>query len=148
MGEGVPKSCTKAIRLLEQAIEAKDTMSIALMGQMYFEGKCVKKDVYKGIALIKKASQMGNDEASFVLGICYEYGLGGIQDIRQAKNIYLDLAKKDFPKAQVSLARILFDLGGRDNDLEGFKWLNSAVELGEPDAIDLLKEIEMRSTNF
>ena len=72
----------------QHIIEMIDGSLVLNLGKCYFYGKGVAKDMDKAIALIGKASEMGNDEAMYTLGVCYEVGNGVKNNAKKAVELY------------------------------------------------------------
>ncbi len=60
-----------------------------LLGNLFMEGKEVKKNLAEGIRFYRQAAKQGHAAACNNLGMCYEMGLGGIEkDIFKAVELY------------------------------------------------------------
>lgn len=72
-----------AIKYLE---ESADVMPYAyfMLGEIYYTGEAVTKDLYKAFQLVKKGAEAGNDEAMVQLGYMYMEGEGCTRDYEQA----------------------------------------------------------------
>lgn len=66
LGQGTPVDEKKAVKLLEEAILLGDIQSMVLMGEKYYNGWGVSKDLKKVKVLIGDAKKAGNAKASFL----------------------------------------------------------------------------------
>ena len=92
--------------------------------------------------LVKYAEQ-GDSVAQCVLGACYFYGYGVVQDYTEAVRWYNKAAEQSYAKAQYDIGECYFyGYGiGQDYD-EAKKWYEKAAEQGLEIAIDKLKAIQ------
>ena len=44
--------------------------------------------------MLKKRAESGEENAMYLLGLCYEFGIGETKDIEQAERIYKELQEK------------------------------------------------------
>ena len=48
----------------------------------------VEKDADEAVSLLEERAKDGDNEAKWMLGLCYEYGMGTEKDIEQAASLY------------------------------------------------------------
>ena len=85
------------------------------------------KNINKGIKYISKAADSGNAVAQYLIGVCYDNGIGVEEDIELAIDWYHKAAEQGVVEAQ-------YDYGiactVKNNMAEAFNWLNKAAERG------------------
>jgi TPR repeat protein len=72
MGLGVPKSPKVAISYLEMGEALESPRAICLLGLMYLSGQHDRRDVDKGLSLLRRAGQMGDADGWFIAGRYYK----------------------------------------------------------------------------
>lgn len=132
-GKFVPKDEQKSqayysqsMPLLQQAASRNDTTAILLLG--FHQLQNGEKE---GIALLEKASSMGNADAMIALGAVYEAGKMVTKDAGKAMKLYSGAAEKENTMGMYMLGRHLYegDLGTQNTN-EGLQWLEKAGSLG------------------
>lgn len=67
---------------------------------MEYAKRCFQYNMYpQGVEVLIQASVLGESEASFLVGTCYEKGLGVDKDIERAYDYYKVAAENDDPRA-------------------------------------------------
>lgn len=84
----------KATRYYKKGYRTKESGAPAYLGLHYFLGLGVKKNQKKGVALLKEASENGQEEVNDLLGFCCYHGIGTNQDISQAIHYWSENGKK------------------------------------------------------
>lgn len=96
-------------------------------GKMYVEGKGCKKDVKKGIDLLKKSSDHGNVAATYSLGKAYEQK----GDFEKAFKEYRKSADASYNWGQFKVGTMYINgMGCKKNVTEGVKWLEKSANNG------------------
>ena len=89
--------------------------------------------------LLKAATNMGNVEATNVLGYFYDYGIGLRTNAALAFTHYHRAALQGYPDAQYNLGACLLEGRGASKNLKfATHWLRSAVKAKVPEAFDVL----------
>ena len=75
------------------------------------------------------AAKQGNAEAQYNLGVCYEYGEGVENDMKEAVKWYRKAAEQGFTDALNNLGACYANGNGVENDMkEAVKWFRKAAE--------------------
>lgn len=79
MTEG--KNAKKAVKLLQPVADAHYAPALCLLGQLYYEGKGVKKNMAKAVECFSKVEKLGllDIESARMLAECHRKGLGGLK---------------------------------------------------------------------
>ena len=106
--EGVAQDCNRAFELVEAGARLGCHHCQGVMAWCYFTGwgcVCVK-DAARSLELARESSGKGSRYGQFVLGLFYEFGVGGVaQDDAQALALYRLAAAQNLDEAQFSLGR-------------------------------------------
>jgi TPR repeat protein/ubiquitin-protein ligase len=151
-GEGVQKDSEAAVRWLDgfarrgsdhqtaiksiieevhQAAGAGDVQAQRSLGEFYFDGLGVQKDLSKAAMWWSKAAEYDDTEAQLGVGICHYYGQGVRQDRVKGAEWFRKAAEKGHMNAQFRLGMCYQAGDGVDKDpVEAFKWWLKAAELG------------------
>ena len=68
--------------------EASESTELLKRGKSFLYGEGVTKDEMKAVDLLTKASQKGDAESQYLLGLCYGNGTGVTQDYKEAVKWY------------------------------------------------------------
>ncbi|MBQ7501887.1 sel1 repeat family protein [bacterium] len=118
------------------------------LGERYFEGIGVDKDLKQAFLCFGKAAQQGHAEAQFMLGRCYHMGWGCGKDPLTANHWYFQAAEQGVSQAQFylnslkaeegdviaqcNLADSYYDGNGTEKDFaKAAYWYKQAAEQGE-----------------
>jgi serine/threonine protein kinase len=77
------------------------------LGENYYNGKGVPKDLKKAVKYYQLAANKGHALAQYGLGFCYENGQGVPQDFKKAAEYYQLAAKQGNANARSNLERLL-----------------------------------------
>lgn len=88
------------IPAITRAAEQGDAEAQARLGYYYCSGKCVKKDIAKGIEWIRKAAEQGDMVSQYTLGRYYLSGDGVPKDKAEAINWLRKAADQGSPLAK------------------------------------------------
>ena len=89
-------------------------------------GGC-KKNIDKGIEYISKAANSDNAVAQYLIGVCYDNGIGVKEDIELAIDWYLKAAEQGVVEAQYDYGIACTVI---NKMAEAYNWLNKAAEQG------------------
>ncbi len=84
-----------------------ETSKLLMLGFAYYTGiDSMPKDYHKAVEYFTKAAELGDFEAQYNLGVCYDYGRGVAQDRKKAADLYQKAADKGHSIAQFNLASL------------------------------------------
>ncbi len=133
-----------------------ETSKLLMLGFTYYTGiDSMPKDYHKAVEYFTKAAELGDFEAQYNLGVCYDYGRGVAQDRKKAADLYQKAVDKGHSIAQFNLASLYESGDGvpqdfvkaaeyykasaeQDNDCAQFKLANCYYE-GKGSDIIILK---------
>ena len=125
------------------ACEPRDLV-LFRQGCDYHDGNGVSVDKTKAYNCWKESAEMGYAPAQYHLGECYAFGEGVEKDAEEAVKWYTKAAQQRDDKAQFRLAVCYYNGEGVGKDLkEAVKWYREAAQLGNEDAINALKELNV-----
>eukprot|EP00808_Paulinella_micropora_P009910 g20613.t1 len=113
---------------------AADANSLNRQAKRYFSGSCVCQDDKKAVEVYQRLADLGDADAQFNLGVCYEHGKGVGQDYTKAVQFYQRAADQGNASAQTSLG-VCYGLGrgvGQDYK-EAVEHYQRAVDQGHLD---------------
>ena len=109
------ESLERLKKMLQKESEEEDWIQILTdayaqiqLGQMYLEGRGVKKDEKKAAQLYEKAANQANKEAQFQLAQIYEKGRGVDKDENKAAQLYEKAANQGNRDALYCLGRMVY----------------------------------------
>ena len=91
------------LNVLEQAAQAGSADAALAVGNRYFQGKGVGKDLPKALRWWTQAAALGSAEAAYNLGVAYINGFGTAKNAGKAKIVFEQAAEQQFPKALLAL---------------------------------------------
>lgn len=128
---GKPIRPGKGYRLIAKAAHKGDIDALNKMGDCYYFGLGVLKDVQDAIYWYQKAADEGHQLAQANLGEAYFYGEGVEQNAEMAFEWHFKAAEKGLPMSQHHLGISYYKgLGVEQNTLEAIKWLRLAADQG------------------
>jgi TPR repeat protein len=104
-----------------------DDMALYLLGQIYYYGGILKKDLTKAVDCYVKSMEKGNIMAGYKLAECYKRGLGVEINFTKHNEIKTKLAM-DYTERIKTLNKI------------GFEYVNNLVYIGKTNKNDITKE--------
>ena len=126
------KDYANAVKCFQQAAEQGDAISQNYMGECYFYGNGVTKNLQEAAKWYRKAAVQGNANAQNSLGYCYENGEGVTKDLQEAVKWYRKAAEQGYANAQRHLGYCYNYGEGVTKDLqEAVKWYRKAAEQGD-----------------
>lgn len=126
-GNGVEKDSNLAFKYYFKASELNHKYSMYCVGLAYKNGDGAEKDLVKAFEWFKKSSKYF-DEAMFELGEAYYYGNGVTYDRKKAKEIFLNLAKKDYIDSYRYLGDIYYDFSRIDIITKSMNYYHKALD--------------------
>nr|WBF70220.1 putative sel1-like repeat-containing protein [Megavirus caiporensis] len=103
-----------------------DSMAQYNLGEMYYQGFGVKKNIQKAIKWIIKSADQNNKYGLINLARFYEYGDGVLLDIDKAIKLLKNAACQNLPNAQYYLGRLYMIRDPRNLEL-AFKYYQQAA---------------------
>ncbi len=115
--------------------DSGDPQAQFFLGQAYYNGWGVPKDMVESVKWVRKAADQGLPLAQYALAFCYTNGEGVPKDLVESVKWVRKAAEQGFPLAQFSLGQFYFEGKVVSKDLEeGIKWIRKAAEQGFPPA--------------
>jgi TPR repeat protein len=122
---------------------ADDAAALRVLGFKYYDGKGVKQDTQRAVALFEQAGELGDVESQSNLALMYEMGLSVAQD--DAKSAYwaTKAAERGDRASQFRLAVLLYQGRGITQDrVEAAKWWRIATLPGDDWALRLRPSVD------
>ena len=91
------------LNVLERAAQAGSADAALAIGNRYFQGKDVSKDLPNALQWWTQAAELGSAKAAYNLGVAYINGFGTTKNVAEAKNAFEQAAELHFPKALLAL---------------------------------------------
>jgi len=108
-----------------------DSKTQYLLGQVFHSDVSVSEDLEEALKWYTKASEQGNAEAQFRLGLLYDEE----KNHKKAFKLYADAAEQGHAEAQNNLGVMYASgRGVKRDDTEAVKWFNKAAEQGNATA--------------
>lgn len=128
--------------LLELSLNG-DVIACTELGERYYSGTDVEKDIDTAIAYFNQAADKGYAVAEFILGRLYDEGQVIQHNAELAFEYYTKSAEKNYPPALYSLGQMYyFGIECEKNDQEALYWiLKAADELDNSDVYVFLSAI-------
>lgn len=121
----------KKIQYFKKAIEQGYFLSEFNLGDCYYKGDEVEKDLTLAAKWYEKAAERGHKFAQNSIGNCYYYGNGVEENNEKAVYWYKKAAESDIADACESLARCYEKGYGVKQDYQkSFEWRRKGAELG------------------
>lgn len=120
-----------------------DAEALIYKGFCYHDGmNGVKKDYEKALEYWRKAADLGNSEAQYLVGCYYLYGEGGTRDYKKSFEWVRKSAEGGYPMGQCLLGMFYQHGMGVSVDLERAKyWYKKSADQGFGEAKKRLKEL-------
>eukprot|EP01138_Halocafeteria_seosinensis_P009392 gb/GECG01009597.1/.p1 GENE.gb/GECG01009597.1/~~gb/GECG01009597.1/.p1 ORF type:complete len:1023 (+),score=120.37 gb/GECG01009597.1/:1-3069(+) len=135
---------SKELSVLEDIVPGSST-AMAILGQLYFEGLGVDRNVEAGIDFLSEVANRGHPMALMSLAKAYLFGIGVSQDVSHAMTLLSKAASMGYADAHYNLG-IMYLTAGRSRRLQD---LAKQYLTSEEQADRALAEIQERITrNF
>ncbi len=113
--------------------------------RLYFLGDALPTDWYAAFRIWLPLAEVGDPQAQYNIGRCYNRGDGVDQDLSKAKFWYLSAAEQNDPRALFNLYLFFSDEKSSENDLEKAEhYLEKAAKMGEPRALRIFEDREAK----
>ena len=111
--------------------EARESAELLKRGKSFLYGEGVIKNEMEAVKLLTKASQKGDPESQYLLGLCYGNGTGITLDYKEAVKWLTKSAEQGNGFAQFYLGQCYYQGKGVTPDYkEAVKWLTKSAEQG------------------
>lgn len=142
-GRGVEQDCEKAAYWLEKSAQKNDTLAILNLGCMYEDGNLGGAPNYdKAFEYYQKADKLGCAPAAWVLGHCFEVGVGTRANAKKAFSYYKKSADAGYGPAAYETGRRYLEGDGVKKDAAlAKKYLEAAAKKGDESAKKLLESL-------
>lgn len=107
-----PPDYAAAVKLLNEAEEAGERKSPAILARLYLEGRGVTKDLAKALDLLKKGIERGDEVALFHCAKCYRDGVGVGKDLQEALSLANQSREKGYQPAAILATEIEQEIQG------------------------------------
>ena len=125
----------KVFSMLQKADQGGDPRAAYALGTWWLHGHYVKKDVRKGLQLIRAAASANVSDALFDLAVSFELGNGMPKNDEKAALSYLQAALNGDEQAFFEVGRCYYyGIGFRKDRGLARVWLEKAKRLGTFDA--------------
>ncbi len=122
----------KAITWYRKAAEKGNARAQNIMGNRYFNGKCVEQNYVEAVKWYRKSAMQGYDAAQRSLGICYGQGKGVGLDYAKAYEWYTKAAEQGYAIAQSDLGWCYrFGKGVKTDNVKAVEWYTKAAKQGD-----------------
>ena len=122
----------KAITWYRKAAEKGNARAQNIMGNRYFNGKCVEQNYVEAVKWYRKSAMQGYDAAKRNLGICYGQGKGVGLDYAKAFEWYTKAAEQGYAIAQSDLGWCYrFGKGVKTDNVKAVEWYTKAAKQGD-----------------
>jgi TPR repeat protein len=141
---GIKAGSKEEIEQLRGWVKKGKAWAMAVLADMYRDGKGVKQSDKKAIELYEIAAKTGHAAAQFNLGVGYERGLHGLtQSSERAIAYYTLAAKQGHASAQSNLGFMYVTGNGiEQSNSKAREWWTKAAAQGNKDAIKNLKVMD------
>ena len=117
------------------AAEQGDAEAQFKVGQSYYKGNGVEKDLVEATKWLRKAADQGDAKAQTLLGCCYADDNYAAKDMTESIKWIRKAADQGFAKAQSILGMFYCNGIGVEKDMvEAAKWFSKAAEQGDATA--------------
>lgn len=129
---GIQVDKNRAFKYIQMAARAGDPEGLYYLGLAHYNGEeYASKDYKKAFDCFTRASNEGNLNAMFQLGMMYEYGYYVQKDFSKAFDIMKRAAARNHIRAQCNLGYLYIEgLGVQKNIPEAIKWLEKSANNG------------------
>ncbi|WP_160194696.1 tetratricopeptide repeat protein [Devosia riboflavina] len=142
-GNGVDRDLEQAVELLEEVSQTGDPWVLITLGDLYAKGLVPPAE--KAIPYFEKAAATGNTAALTRLAQAYQTGLGSeAADPAKSREFWEAAVAKGDSFAQINLALLLLDDGGRAAVDRAVKLLDAGAARGEAWPATILADLLVR----
>src|SRR5665213_1450194 len=121
-----------AFAVYSQAANLGHPRAMAVLGNMYYDGQGVPKDLGQAVKWYTEAAMRGNRDAQYSLGGMYEEGEGVAKNVPKAAQLYEASARQGMPEAQFALGLSYeFGEGVLRTRRTAIFWLDQAAKQGD-----------------
>ena len=144
---GLAKDVKIYLGLMRESAEAGYPEAQYYLGEAYYYGEGVPKDMFQAVAWYRKAAEQCDSESQYSLGYMYEHGYGVERDYEQAIRWYREASLKGDDHAAYRAGLIIYyKYSGREK--EGIEVLKNASDQGSSSACYSLYRIYSNDQNL
>lgn len=135
----------EAGRLAEEISKDGRATSLIFFGQFCARGVGIKRDYARALTLFRRAADLGDNGALYLVGECLYFGKGTKADFAAAVDLLRRSAKGGDPRAMDLLGNCYVRGDGVERNPEiASIWFKSAAELGNLNAVANLSVLKLR----
>ncbi len=129
------KRYAEAAQCYKRAAEKNSAEAQLRLGDCYYHGNGVKKNLKEAVKWYGLAAENGHSEAQIRLGYCYYHGNGVKKDLTEAVKWFICGGKNGNAAVQYLLGNCHSNgIGVKQNESEAAKWYRLAAEKGHTEA--------------
>ena len=138
------KDYKKAVKCYKFALENGSILAYQRLAHCLFEGYGIKKDPKEAFLLLKQASEYGNLDVAFEIGLCKLDGIGTLPSLYKSMHIFEELVDNyKYIPAMYKLGMLYYDEKIIRRDLEkALYYFKLASDLGDKKSTKMLEKIE------
>ena len=130
------KNYGQAFEQFKQGAEQGHADAQNALGDCYYEGEGVAKDLQQAYNWYKKAADQGYADAQYNMGYCLQQGEGVAKNLAMAASLFEKAAEQGNADAQSALGDCYYEGTGVNKDLRAaFYWFNKAAFQGQVDGM-------------
>jgi uncharacterized protein len=142
-GRGLSKNKTEAEAQLRGVVGFEGPQLQFQLGEIFYEGRLVDKDVATAVECYTRAAKLGSSEAKNRIGELWASGVDGPPDFKEAVECYRLAANTGLAVAQFNLGQCYARGQGVPQDkIEAWRWLRAAAEQKHASAVKALAKIQ------
>ncbi|MBS1806322.1 MAG: sel1 repeat family protein [Acidobacteria bacterium] len=129
-GIGVERDPARAASWFQRAAAGGSVAARVNLGVAYTWGVGVRKDPEFATKLFREAADKGSGPGACFLADAYYFGIGVSKDVDKARRWFEVAAKRHDPQGELSLALLLLQQPGQDDEEKAIKLLRDAANSG------------------
>ena len=140
----LPTTKEENIKRLQKWVKKKKAWAQCSLGNCYVHGEYgVKRDVKRAFVLLKLASEQGDANAQYNVGVMYRDGKGTKPDVKRAFELFTLAAEKGLADAQYNVGCMYANGQGVEQSFTTAReWCAKAAAQGDEEAIAALPQID------
>lgn len=124
-----------SIELFTESAQAEYLPALRNLGECYFFGNAVQKDVEQGLKFLEEAADKGDIKALIELSMIYFLGEDVTKDLEKSLNYLTIAVKTEDPEAMLYMGRYFFS---QKDFATALPWFQKSADAGYSDALDTL----------
>ena len=143
--QGSQKTQSQTVERVQQTVQTNTPQQMFEKGMSYFQNESYTE----AVSWFKKAADLGNANAQFLLAVCYISGKGVTKSDSQAVNWFKRSAEQGHMDSQRELGRCyLLGNGVSKNTEQAILWCEKAANQGDVEAESMLGAIFYKNGNY